>query len=521
MKRFVTNLAAVALALSLWTACERSSPPAATTVTPPVTAVAVVPTAPALVRTAAAAPPAPTPANVTPPAPATTVTSVGEDWPHFLGPRADGTSTETGLLDRWPAAGPPLAWEKVVGTGYSAPSVRGDQLVVHHRLGNEEIIECLDANTGKGRWRHAYPSRYQDPYGYNNGPRCTPLLTTNLCYTFGAEGRLTCVELASGKVVWQRETAKDWEIPEAFFGVGSTPILEGGLLIVMVGGQPNSGVVALDAQTGKTVWENVGEKNWPGQPMLGWPGERTVAWQRSWKQASYATPVVATIHGQRHLFCLMRQGLVSLDPKTGAVNFSRWFQSVANDSVNACNPIVLGDTVLITAAYYRVGSVALRVKPDGKSFEEAWRTPAGLREIDPQTGRPVAPTLEIHWTTPIVHNGFIYAFSGRNEPDGTFRCVEFKTGAVKWERDERWAPHSSKQPPVYGRGSAILADGKLIVLGEGGLLGMFRLNPEKPEEIARWQAPQLHHPCWAAPVLARKKLYLRSEDRLLCFALGR
>lgn len=515
MKPLVANLAVVALALGLWTACERSSAPAASAAPPPSAAVAATPAAPGIVPAAVAAAPAATPAA----APATA--SVGEDWPQFLGPRADGTSLETGLLDRWPAAGPPLAWEKVVGTGYSAPSVRGDRLVVHHRLGNEEIIECLDARTGKGLWRRAAPSHYQDPYGYNNGPRCTPLLTTNLCYTFGAEGRLTCVELATGKVVWERETAKEWEIPEAFFGVGSTPILEGGLLIVMVGGQPNSGVVALDAQTGKTVWESVGEKNWQGQPMLGWPGERTVSWQRSWKQASYATPVAATIHGRRQLFCLMRQGLVSLEPQTGAVNFSHWFQSIANDSVNACNPIVLGDNVLITAAYYRVGSVALRVKPDGKSFEEAWRTPAGLREIDPKTGRPAAPTLEIHWTTPIVHNGFIYAFSGRNEPDVTFRCVEFKTGAVKWERDERWAPHSSKQPPVYGRGSAIMADGKLIALGEGGLLGMFKLNPEKPEEIARWQAPQLHYPCWAAPVLSRQKLYLRSEDRLLCFALGR
>lgn len=448
-------------------------------------------------------------------------TPAGDDWPQFLGPRADGTSLETGLLETWPAAGPPVVWDKPIGTGYSAPSVRGNQLVLHHRQGNEEIIDCLDATTGKGLWRHAYPSHYQDPYGYNNGPRCTPLLTTNRCYTFGAEGRLVCTDLATGKVIWERDTAKSWEIPEAFFGVGSTPILEGNLLIVMVGGQPNSGVVALDAATGRTVWENVGEKNWQGQPMLGWPGERTVSWMKWWKQASYATPVAATIHGRRHLFCLMRQGLVSLDPATGTINFSRWFQSVANDSVNACNPVVLGDTVLITAAYYRVGSVALRIKPDGRSFDEVWRTPSGLRDLDPATGRPTPPTLEIHWTTPIVHDGFIYAFSGRNEPDVTFRCVEFNTGKLRWERNERWAPHSSKQPSVYGRGSAIKADGKLIALGEGGLLGMFKLNPDKPEEIARWQAPQLHYPCWAAPILSRKKLYLRSEDRLVCLNLGK
>jgi outer membrane protein assembly factor BamB len=85
---------------------------------------------------------------------------------------------------------------------------------------------------------------------------------------------LTCLELQTGKLVWQRDTAADFKVPEAFFGVGSTPILEEGLLIVMVGGQPNSGLVAFDARTGQTVWESVGEANWEGVPMTGWPGEQ-------------------------------------------------------------------------------------------------------------------------------------------------------------------------------------------------------------------------------------------------------
>ena len=448
--------------------------------------------------------------------------AAGEDWPQFLGPRANGTSTETGLLDKWPANGPPVVWSHKTGTGYSAPSVRGERLVVHHRTGAEEVVECLEAATGKPMWRYAYASRYEDPYGYNNGPRCTPLLTTNLCYTFGAEGKLLCLELATGKKVWERDTSKDFEVPEAFFGVGSTPILEGDLLIVMVGGQPNSGVVAFNAKTGKTVWENVGKNNWQGQPMLGWPGERVVSWVTHWKQASYASPVAATIHGKRHIFCLMRQGLVSLDPKTGVVNFNRWFQSTANDSVNAMNPVVVDDLVFISGAYYRVGSVALRVKPDGQSFEEVWRSPKEPRELVP-------PVLEIHWTTPIYHDGLLYSFSGRNEPDARFRCVELKTGKLMWNRDESWEghppPNTIAQPNVFGRGSAILADGKLIVLGEGGLLGLFKPNSKEPEEISRWQVPNLAYPCWNSPVLANKRLYLRSgmhgQNWLVCLNLAK
>jgi outer membrane protein assembly factor BamB len=421
-----------------------------------------------------------------------------------------------------------VVWEKKIGTGYSAPSVYAGQLVLHHRIGAEEIVESFHAATGKPRWRYAYPSAYVDPYGYNNGPRCSPVLTSNRCYTFGAEGKLLCLDRSTGKLIWQRDTSKDWQVPEAFFGVGSTPLLEGDKLIVMVGGQPNSGVVALDPNTGRTLWENVGKTNWEGALTIGWRAEKAYEWSGVEKQASYSTPIAATIHGKRHLFCLMRQGLVSLNPTNGEVNFSRWFQSMANDSVNAMVPIVKDDLVLVSAAYYRVGAVLLRVKPDGKSFEEVWRIPQhpmDPRDRDAATGKWKQPPLEIHWNTPVLHNGFLYAFSGRNEPDATWRCVELKTGRVAWSRNEAWRGHpppgSRAQPPVFGRGSAILADGKLIALGEGGLLGLFKPNPEKIEEIDRWQVPSLSFPCWAAPILSEKKVYLRSEDHLVCLDFKR
>jgi outer membrane protein assembly factor BamB len=428
----------------------------------------------------------------------------GEDWPRFLGPRGNGISSETGLLARWPSNGPPVLWETNIGTGYGAPSVLGHRLVLHHRIGDEEVVECFAAETGKSLWRYGYASHFVDPYGYNNGPRCTPLLTSNLCYTFGAEGRLICLDLQEGKLVWQRDTAADFTVPNAFFGVGSTPLLEGDLLIVMVGGQPNSGVVAFNARTGKTVWESVGRGNWEGAPMKGWPGERTVHWQTWEKQASYSSPVAATIHGRRQILCLTRQGLVSLDPKTGAVNFSFWFRSPATDSVNAMSPVVVDDLIFISGAYYKIGSVLLRESPDGRSVDEVWRG----------TG------LELHWSTPIYLDGYLYAFSGRNEPDARMRCVELRTGRVRWDLDQSWPPHSTPTPGVYGRGSFILADGKLIALGEGGLLGLFKPNPNQPEEICRFQVPQFHYPCWAAPVLSRKRLYLRSEDRLICIHLA-
>jgi hypothetical protein len=276
-------------------------------------------------------------------------------------------------------------------------------------------------------------------------------------------------------------------------------------------------VVAFEAATGKTLWENVGRTNWNNVNTIGWRAEAPYQWSGNEKLASYSSPVAATIHGQRHILCLTRQGLVSLNPTNGAIYFSRWFQSPANESVNAMCPVVWDNLVLLSAAYYRIGSALLAVKPDGKSFDEVWRSPRQPLQRDASTGGLVQPVLEVHWNTPVLHQGYLYAFSGRNEPDASFRCIEFKTGILKWSRDESWAHRSLLQPSVYGRGSAILADAKLLVLGEGGKLGLFKINPERPEEICSWQVPQLHYPCWTAPVLSRKRLYLRNEERLLCF----
>ncbi|MEZ6044555.1 MAG: PQQ-binding-like beta-propeller repeat protein [Planctomycetaceae bacterium] len=400
-------------------------------------------------------------------------------------------------------------------------------MIVHHRPrdgrspGPVEVVECLQATDGKPIWKYEYPSSFSDPYGYNEGPRCSPVLEENRCYTLGPEGMLLCLDLLSGQKLWEQRLKEEFNIPDGFFGVGCTPVIEKDKLIVLVGGQTDSGVVAFNKETGDVIWESVGKKTWDGMPTD--VRNRSYTWSGEEMLVSYATPLVATIHGKRHLLCLMRQGLVSLDPDTGEVNFKYWFMSRAYESVNAATPVVVDDQIFISAAY-RVGSALLKVHEDGKAFDVVWRDERNMLT---------------HWSTAIAVDGNLYGFSGRHENEGQLKCIDLETGRVEWktrgydddplqryEQDATTGALTDKETglqapwPFYGRGSKILADGKFIVLGERGTLALVEVSPKEFIEISRAYVEGLSYPTWAAPILSRKRLYLRSEDRLYCFDLA-
>ena len=441
----------------------------------------------------------------------------GHDWPIFLGPRGTGVSDETGLLDEWPEEGPPILWGKRIGNGYSSPSVLGNRLVVHHRHRDRDIIDCVRADDGSSIWSYDYETDYKDPYGYNNGPRCSPVLTPTRCYTFGAQGRLVCLNLETGKLVWERETAKDWNVPAHFFGAGCTPILDGDLLIVLVGGQPNSGVIAFDAATGKTIWESVGRDTWDGceTDFDGKPYH----WMGHEMLVSYSSPIVATIHGEKHLLCLMRQGLASLNPADGQLRFRYWFRPRTHESVNAARPVVADDYIFLSAAY-EAGAGVIQVHPDGKSYDVVWRK---------------RRSMSTHWSTAIYRDGCVYGFSGRHEGEAMLQCVDLKSGDLIWETNGFSGSVKNLRTNVegetvdgdgvpatfFGRGSKTAADGKYFILGERGVLVLAKMNREKFEQISRATYKEIRYPAWAAPVLSRGRLYLRSETHLLCLDVAK
>ena len=385
------------------------------------------------------------------------------DWPQFLGPNRDGSSPETGLLQAWPEKGPPLLWQKDVGEGYSGPVIAGGKLILFHRVGDKDVVACLDAATGKERWKFAYATAYQDELGKGDGPRATPVIAGGRVYTLGAQGRLHCLELDSGKKVWDRGLVEEYKVPPSYFGIGTTPLVEGGIVLVNVGGK-KAGIVAFDAATGKEIWRATDDG------------------------ASYASPVAATLGGKRTGVFFTRQGVVLLDPKTGAVRYTKRWRARYNASVNAATPLIIGD-LLFFSTCYETGALLLKVGAD--KVEEVWSG-------DEQ--------MSNHYATCVHHKGFLYGFHGRQEPGAALRCVELKTGKVRWTETR------------YGCGSMVLADGQLLILTERGDLVQAEPTPAAYREKARasvFDAP----PCRAQLALADGRLYARDGAKLKCWNL--
>jgi outer membrane protein assembly factor BamB len=328
------------------------------------------------------------------------------DWPQFLGPTRNSVSAEKGLIKTWSKKGPPVVWMKDIGTGFSGPVVAGKRLILFHRLDNKEVVECFHAIDGKRQWKFAYPTSYQDDFDKGDGPRSTPVIAGKYLYTLGAEGLLHCLELKSGEKVWGKSITAAYKVPKNFFGVGTTPLVEGKLLLVNVGGK-GAGIVAFAMDTGKEVWKATDDG------------------------ASYSSPVAATIGGVRHVIFLTRQGIVSLDPLNGEVRFKMRWRARSNTSVNAATPVVVNDLVFISASY-GTGAILLRVKKKG--MDEVWKSDE---------------VLSNHYDTSVQHSGFLYGCDGRQEEGARLRCVELKTGKVRWTKKG------------FGCGSMILADGHL------------------------------------------------------------
>lgn len=427
----------------------------------------------------------------------------GVDWPRFLGPTGDSRSPERGIITDWGENRPRVVWHTRLGMGYCMPAVSRGRMFIFDRLVREARLRCVESETGKPIWEKTYPSNYQDMYDYDGGPRAQPVVDGDRVYTFGPDGLLACWGVLDGKRIWTVDTAKQFGVIQNFFGVGSTPIIEGNLLIVQIGGSP----VGADPDSPPTL--DRAKPN--GSAIVAFDKTNgDVKYKFGNELASYSSPMLATIGGRRWGFVFARGGLIGFDPVAGKQDFHYPWRAKIFESVNASTPIVVDDKVFISECY-QVGSSLLQVKPGG--YDVVWSDPPNVRE---------EKAMKLHWNTPIYHNGFLYGSSGRHPENADLRCIELATGKLKWSE------------PDLTRTSLLYVDGYLVCLAEAGQLLLIRANPDKFEPIAKTtivgkiQSPDgldlgeqklLSYPCWAAPILSHGLLYVRGKDRLVCLEL--
>ncbi len=411
----------------------------------------------------------------------------GSDWPRFLGPNGDGRSSEKGLNTDWKSKPPKMLWHQKIGPGFAAPSISNGRLMLYHRVRNadgparfKERLACLNCETGESIWKVDYPTDYQDLNGYGDGPRSTPIIDENRVFILSPEGMLRCLQCVDGKLLWEVDLKADFNCDLVTYGVGTSPLIYGNSLLVIAGGKINEGseacVIALDKRSGVFQY-----------------GVGTSA-------ASYATPVVRTIRGRQYCFAFTRDGLLAFNPDNGVVDFKFPWKSNIAGSVNAATPVVVDDEVLISEAYSN-GAAKVKVTPDGSV--PSWQDSKKVRD----------KILRMHWATPVYHDGFLYACSGRHSTDGMLKCVDWKSGNTMW------------QQKVADRTSLMYFDGHLLSLGENGALTLIRASSQSYQELGRLDKNNTEilpsYPAWVAPVIARGLLYIRGKHELICYDLSR
>lgn len=385
------------------------------------------------------------------------------DWPQYRGPNHDGATPER-ILTRWPAEGPRLLWRVPLGPSFGSFAVSGGRAFVFIQRAvagaDREVAVALDAETGRELWaRELGPPTYDKQGG--DGPRSTPTVRDGRVYLLGAHLTLSCLDAATGAVLWQHNLVKEFNGQVLRWNSAASPVLDGDRIFVNAGG-PGQAFLAFDARDGRLIWK------------------------RGQDKPTHATPVPATIHGVRQIIFFTQSGLVSLD----AEGRELWRYPFPYQTSTAASPVVWEDMVYCSAGY-GVGAGAVQVLREGDRFsvKELWRHP----------GRTMS-----HWSTPVCKDGYLYALIGFKEfGTGPLKCIELATGAEKWSQ------------PGFGSGGATVRAGEhVLVQSDRGPLVLVEARPDAYREVARAQV--LGGKCWTAPAISNGRLYARNTKEGVC-----
>jgi len=392
-----------------------------------------------------------------------TLEAHGDDWPQWRGPDRDGKSSETGLLDKWPAEGPRLLWQaNDLGNGYSTPSVADGLVYVicNKDDSNEEVI-ALSLVDGTRVWSTRIGS-----VGANRGPqypgtRSTPTVDGELVYALGSDGDLVCLDSKTGDLEWSKDLPEDFGGKAGMWAYTESPLVDGDALIVSPGGDAT--VVALDKSNGSLIWESLLPER---------------------DDASYSSPVVATINDTKQYVFFLSKGAVGLNAETGEPIWR--YGNTSDRAANVQTPVVEGDFVYTAAS--RVGGGLVRLPGQGEKPEEVYfkqTVPKGMGGS-------------------VLVGDKLFGASGQ-----TMVCVDFRSGELNWQ-------HRS-----IGAASLCFAEGKLYLHGEDNTVAMVAANGSEYRELGRVTPPNApdrgRSKAWTYPVIVDGKLIIRDVGTIWCY----
>jgi outer membrane protein assembly factor BamB len=381
-----------------------------------------------------------------------------DDWPQWRGPHQDGISAEKGLLAQWPDDGPKQLWRVPLGNGFSSVSVVGDRAYTCFGNDQGEYAVCLNVADGKTVWKERLGDLYKNG-DYGDGPRATPTVDSGLVYVLGANGALMCLDAPSGKQVWLADLLKlrAGKLPE--YGFSASPMIDGDKVIAVVGAGGGKSVAAYNRANGKLLWTSLDNR------------------------IGYSTPRAVTADGVPQIIVLMGEVVASVSPSDGKEFWQQPWKTELD--ANVATPVVSGNRVYISTGYSTGCALFELLAKDGKpAVEKVWAN----------------KDMKNYFATSVLWDGHLYGFDNNK-----LACQDIKSGKVKWRASG------------FNRGSLIIADGKLIILGASGTLALAEPSPQAFHPISKFQFSSER--TWTVPTVANGRLFVRDEKELACYAL--
>lgn len=379
---------------------------------------------------------------------AATVAARASDWYRWRGPDLNGISTETGWQSKWPDEGPKRLWKASVGLGFSSMTVSHGRVYTMGNDGtNTDTVYCLDAATGAVVWEHPYACPV-DAHFYEGGTSGTPTVDGDHVYSLSRKGDLFCFDAAKGNVVWARNVNEDWNYDLPDWGFAGSPLVQGGLLVLNVG----SAGLALNKKTGEIIWHS--EKTVPG----------------------YSTPVLCEKNGEKLVVVAAKESVEAVRLADGK---SVWrFPWKTQYDLNAADPVISDGKIFVSSGYDHGGA---QWDISGSKPKVVWEN----------------KTFRNHIASSVLWHGFLYGVDDLSSTKYELKCVSWITGEAQWSE------------PGFGKGTLIIANGKIIGLSDKGELIVAEASPAGFKPISSAQV--LGGKCWTTPVLANGQIYCRNQ----------